>query len=166
MKIINTVLAFTSLLILSSIVQAQHNHEHDDEHDHAHYLNEIGGAVGAVFNLHENDIGTGIHIHYMRMFKGKLEHFGVAPGFETILGDHKHYTFHVFALYRPIHSWWIGIGPGLTYFEHDEELRFSGHIETGYEFELGKIHLGPVVEYAWAKEDQHIMVGIHVGIPF
>ena len=147
-------------------VHGQHDHHHEEGHDHFHHRNELGSAVGAVFNLNESNVGTGVHVHYMRMLGGKLEDFGIAPGFEFIFGEHKHYTIHFLVLYRPIHPLWIGLGPGATYFEHEQEIHISGHIEVGYEFDLGKIHLGPVVEYAWAKDDQHIMVGVHFGFPF
>ncbi len=69
-------------------------------------------------------------------------------------------------VYSPIHGWWVSAGPGLTYIDHDSEFVGSAHIETGYEFDLGKLHLGPVVEYSWAKEGQHIMLGLHLGVPF
>jgi hypothetical protein len=147
----------------STSMNAQHDH---DKHDHDLHKNEIGGALGAVFNLNEQHMASGFHIHYMRMFGGKLHNFGVAPGLEFFVGEDKHYTLHVLVIYRPTHGFWLGAGPGVTYFDHHEEIGFSGHIETGYEFDAGSIHFGPVIEYTWAKEDQHIMLGIHLGVPF
>lgn len=147
------------------LIQAQEDHDDHSGHHH-HYKNEVGGAIGMVYSLTEQHTASGFHLHYMRMFGGKLHDFGVAPGVEFILGEDAHYALHVLAVYRPFHGWWFGLGPGITYFGHDNEVGFSGHIETGYEFDAGKIHFGPVVEYSWAAHDQHILIGLHLGVPF
>jgi len=47
-----------------------------------------------------------------------------------------------------------------------KKIKPSLHVETGYEFNVGKVHLGPLVEYALSSGDQHIMVGLHIGYPF
>lgn len=138
----------------------------NDHHDHDHFRNEIGGALGVVYSISEQHTGSGFHFHYTRMFGGKLSHFGIAPGLEFIMGEDKHYTAHVMALYRPLFGWWLAVGPGLSYFEHDYSMGFSAHFETGYEFDAGSIHFGPVLEYSWSEEDQHALLGIHLGIPF
>ena len=156
-----------SVFIFSAInVLAQQEYDQDDHSDHFHKKNELGGAVGMVFDLNEKEVATGFHLHYMRMFGGKLKRFGIAPGVGFLLGEHQHYALHLMFAYRPLHGWWIAAGPGVTYFEHHDEWAASGHVETGYEFHAGKIHFGPVAEYAWAKDDQHIMLGLHLGIPF
>lgn len=162
----------TVFILFSIALYTQEEHDHDHSHDfedqaHEHHKrNEVGGAVGMVFDLNEQDVATGFHLHYLRMFGGKLKHFGVSSGLGFLLGEHKHYAIHMMLVYRPTHGWWISAGPGITYFAHDNEWAPSGHIETGYEFDAGKVHFGPVIEYAWAKEDQHIMLGLHLGIPF
>lgn len=154
---------FLAPLGFTSFVHAQDDHS---DHFHEGGGNEIGGALGVVFNITEQHTASGFHFHYTRMFGGKLHHFGIAPGIEFIIGDDNHYTLHLMAVYRPIHGWWLGAGPGITYFEHDYSKGFSGHIETGYEFEAGSVHFGPVIEFSWAEYDQHVLVGIHLGIPF
>ena len=145
--------------------------EHDVSHDHkshGHYemKNEVGGAIGMFFDLNEQGMSSGFHLHYTRMFGGKLKNFGISPGFEFLFGEHRHYAFHLMLSYRPAHGWWIGAGPGISYIDHHDEFQASGHIETGYEFDAGKVHFGPVVEYSWATDDQHIMLGLHLGVPF
>ena len=163
-----TIIIFSSVfLLLSSInIFSQDDHDHEDHSHQHHKLNEVGGAVGIVFDLNEQEVATGFHFHYMRMFKGKLKRFGLAPGIGFLLGDHTHYAMHLMFTYRPAHGWWLSAGPGITYFADHDEWSASGHIETGYEFDAGKIHFGPVIEYAWAKDDQHFMLGLHLGVPF
>jgi len=144
-------------------LNAQEDH---DKHDHYTKRNEVGAAIGMVFNLNEQETASGLHLHYARMFKGMMHNFGFSPGLEFLFGSHKHYTIHTLFVYRPAHGWWLAAGPGITYFDHENEFNISGHIETGYEFDAGDIHFGPVIEYSWAREDQHIMLGLHLGIPF
>lgn len=157
----------TCLLILFTIVPiggfSQNDH---DGHDHSHKKNELGGALGMVLDLNEERTSSGFHLHYSRMFGGKINWLGISPGFELVFGDHRHYAFQLMMTFRPSGGWWIGAGPGMSYFEHHDEWQVSGHIETGYEFDAGHVHFGPVVEYSWAEEDQHIMFGIHMGVPF
>ena len=161
MRIFTKVFIFMVSLTLFSEVYAQEEHDHHD-----HYKNEVGGALGIVFNLKEQHTASGFHLHYTRMFSGKLHNFGITPGVEFIVGKDVHYTLHLMLVYRPTHGWWLGAGPGITYFQHHDEVDFSGHIETGYEFDAGSIHFGPVIEYSWSTDDQHIMLGLHLGVPF
>lgn len=169
MKSLTIILFILGSLLLPAIVYSQDHHDHDhehDAHDQYHKKNEIGGAVGMVFDLEEQHPSAGLHLHYVRMFSGKFQHFGIAPGAGILFGEHRHYALHIMAIWRPIGGWWIGAGPGVTYFDGHDEFSASGHIETGYEFHVWKVHLGPVVEYAWAKDDQHLMLGLHLGVPF
>lgn len=137
-----------------------------DHHDHHHYSNEIGGALGMFLDLEEGHTSSGFHLHYSRMFGGKVSWLGISPGLEFVFGDHQHYAAQLLLSFRPAGGWWIGAGPGVSYFEHHKEWKPSGHVETGYEFDAGSIHFGPVMEYSLAGEDQHFMVGLHLGVPF
>jgi len=40
------------------------------------------------------------------------------------------------------------------------------HVETLYEFEIKDFHIGPLIEFAYDKEDYHISIGLHVGLGF
>lgn len=135
--------------------------------DHDHGLpHELGFAVGLVYDLAEEIFAPGVHLHYTRMLHGKFDKVGIGGGLEGIFDEHKHYNGSIMATYRPVHGIWISAGPGITYFTEGSEIRFSIHIETGYEFETGPLHLGPIIEYAVAGGDQHFMFGLHVGYPF
>jgi hypothetical protein len=161
MKSFSRLIILINFIFIPFIIQAQEAHDnHDDKR------NELGAAVGVVFDLEEHHSASGLHLHYMRMLGGKMHNFGIAPGLEFIFGEHKHYTLHLLFIYRPAHGWWLGAGPGYTYYNQEKKFGFSGHIETGYEFDAGSVHFGPVVEYSWASENQHFLVGLHLGVPF
>jgi len=163
---IKPIISFLLITLACPLIILAQEDKDDHSGHHHHTRNEVGGAVGVVYSLTEQHTASGFHLHYMRMFGGKLHNFGLAPGLEFILGEDSHYAIHVLAVYRPTHGWWLGLGPGIAYFGHDNELGFSGHVETGYEFDAGKIHFGPVLEYAWSNHDQHILIGLHLGVPF
>ena len=155
------------LIFISNPTLRAQDHDHDHEQKHHHHLNnEIGIAVGAVYIFHEEVFAPGLHLHYTRMLPGKMQAFGLGMGVETVLDEHKHYTGSIMFQWRPVHAWWISAGPGITWFQESSESRFSLHLETGYEFEIGKVHLGPMIEFAFVQGDQHLMLGIHLGIPF
>lgn len=146
-----------SLLFLKTIVA---------QHDHKSRPNEIGLASGAVINHAEENIAPGFHIHYTRMLSGKLESFGIGPGFEVIFDEHIHYNGSFLFTWRPVRQLWISAGPGVTYVQEDEVFLLAGHLESGYEFEAGSIHIGPMVGYAETGGERHFMVGLHIGLPF
>ena len=61
----------------------------------------------------------------------------------------------------------VNVSPGLTFEEREPDmLNFALHLEASYEFEIGDLHIGPVIEYAYDTEDQHLSLGLHVGIGF
>jgi len=163
-EIMKNLFFISFLFLLIPAAMAQEKVEYD--HDHHSQKNEVGGAIGMFFDLEEKVMSSGFHLHYTRILPGKLQHFGISPGFEFLFGVHKHYAFHLMFSYRPIQGWWIGAGPGISYFDHHDEFQFSGHAETGYEFDAGMVHFGPVVEFSWARDDQHVMLGLHLGVPF
>jgi len=162
------IIFLTLLFVMSSTnIFGQHDDDPDHVHTHDHHdLNEIGIAIGAAYILDEDEFAPSFHIHYTRMLEGKWEKIGFGVGFESVMDEHRHYTVALVINYRPVHAWWISLGPGITYFESENEVKPSLHVETGYEFDVGKVHLGPLVEYAFTSGDQHFMLGLHVGFPF
>ena len=147
---------------------SQHNHD-DENHsheDHSH-KNEISIAAGIVPIPAEDEIAAGIHLHYIKGI-GESNKFGIGVGLETILDEHKHYTLSAVFQYRIYKGIIIAVAPGLLLRKEGTEnvFEFAQHIEAGYEFEIGKIHIGPVVELGFEKNGMHYMGGIHFGIDF
>ena len=146
-------------LLLSNECQGQ---EH--AHDHAH-KNEIGIANAPVYFIGEKVISYGLHLHYVRSISDS--HFGIGLGYERIFDEHKHNTIGIVGSYRPTDQFSLNISPGVS-FEGTEnsDLIFALHLESSYEWVFDQFHLGPVVEYAYDQEDQHISLGLHVGYGF
>ena len=156
------------LLIISPLFCfSQHNHD-DENHsheDHSH-KNEISIAAGIVPISAEDEIAAGIHLHYIKGIR-ESNKFGIGVGLEAIIDEHKHYTLSAVFQYRIYKGIIIAVAPGLLLRKEEENVfEFAQHIEAGYEFEIGKIHIGPVVELGIEKNGMHYMGGIHFGIDF
>lgn len=146
---------------------SHHGHEAHKHGEHAHDVkNEIALALGPSYSFEEEEWATALHFHYIR----KLRHnskVGVGVALEAILDEHKHYSIAPLIEFRPIHALAFSFAPGITFEESlSGESRFSTHFEATYEFEVGPLHLGPLLEYALSAEDQHMMLGLHVGVAF
>ena len=137
------------------------SHDHEEHADHTHHL---GFATGLVYVFEEDAFAAALHLHYTYLFEIGETHLGAGAGVETILDEHQHIATSVHLSYFPVHSLGLTIAPGILFTEGDGQ--FSLHLEASYEFILGSIHLGPVVEYAYAKDDSHLMFGLHVGLGF
>jgi hypothetical protein len=122
-----------------------------------HKKNEIGIDNSLVFVLNDNLYGYGYHIHYVR----NISKFGIGFGYEKIFIE-KHNIVSLFFSFKPIEKLSLGISPGISLDSGEPSL----HFETGYEFEVGKICVGPVFTYAIDPEDQHMSLGVHIGYSF
>jgi len=133
---------------------------HDHEHSHVH---EVGISLAPVYFFGEEELSLATHVHYVYNFPHTK--FGVGLGYERIFDEHKHNFVGVELNYRPIHKLTLNVSPGVAFEgEHPDEKDFGLHFETVYEFEFGRFHLGPVLEFAYHSEDVHISLGIHIGL--
>ncbi|MHB8132270.1 MAG: hypothetical protein ACYDEX_25230 [Mobilitalea sp.] len=93
--------------------------------------------------------------------------FGIGIGYERIFDEHKHNTIGVILSYAPIDHLALSLSPGIIFNENNlSDLNFGFHLETLYEFEIGMFHMGPVAEFAYAVEDYHVSLGLHLGFGF
>ena len=141
------------LLISSIITQAQESH---DEHHHV----GISGGITGVFP--ENNYIPGAHIHYSYLFKIKNIQMGIGAGLEYLMDKHQHIGTDLSLSFFPAEDFELNIAPGVVFANNNYE--YATHIEIIYNFDINLIHLGPVIETAFSKDDFHLSVGIHMGI--
>lgn len=147
-----------SLVPLSSAAQEEHEH-------HEHPANELGVANSGVYFPGEEGASYGLHMHYLRALGHSR--FRLGAGFERIFDQHKHNTVGVVAGYAVAHGLTFLISPGATFEDEDpSELLPALHVEMTYEWDLGPVHVGPVIEWAYDPEDTHVSLGLHLGIGF
>jgi hypothetical protein len=85
-------------------------------------------------------------------------------GLEAIFDEHNHFTTSWNFSFLPIHNLTFTVAPGAQFSEDHVEL--TSHFECSYEFLFDGIHIGPVVEYAYAPRDARFLFGIHLGYGF
>jgi hypothetical protein len=162
---------FLLVLFLSiSQIKAQETMSDHEDHEghlenHDHHNNEIGIANSIVYFQSEKEFNYGLHLHYVR----NIAHtkFGIGLAYEKIFDEHKHNTFGIAAIYRPIEGLNLNFSPGIATEGLDfSEARIALHFETSYEFQLNNVHLGPAIELAWDQEDIHLSLGLHLGFGF
>ncbi len=152
---------FFSLSFLHSDAQKSDT-LHETDHEHVHPLFELGVSSAAVKLIEENEMTVGFHIHASTNISHDLP-FTAGLGYEYIVDEHQHHSFGLLIGWNPIHELCFSVSPGVT--SSKGVFQFAAHIEVNYAFELGKIHLGPALEYAYSLGDTHISLGLHVGIP-
>jgi hypothetical protein len=138
--------------------------KHDHQHDHAQEKHELGLSISPAYFIKENVFTFAMHLHYI--FNIPNSRFGVGASFERIFLDPKHITASIVGAYRPIGGLSILLSPGVTFEDGDNTPFFALHLETAYEFHIGKFHLGPALEFAYDPNDYHIGVGLHTGYAF
>lgn len=152
---------FLLFMTVSGLVFAQEP-EHEE---HEHHRNEIGLGNSAVYFLKEKALAYGLHLHYI--YNIPKSRFGLGLGYERIFDEHQHNTIGLEGTYRPVENLSLSLSPGVAFEENSlSNSMFALHFESAYEFELKYMHLGPVVEVAYDKEDVHISIGLHIGVGF
>ncbi len=160
------ILLFLFLSLSAVPLFAQHNHQHTEGHQHAHGEWELGGAIGVVPLLDEGEIAPGLHLHLLQQNK-MIPKLMVGVGFEAVMDEHTHLTAGLVFNYNIYKGLYAAVSPGLLWINHDGwESAYVTHFELSYEFEVGKLHIGPIVEYSYASLDKHVMLGVHVGVGF
>lgn len=162
MKLIILPIILTTIFSLNLRAQTKENQDKNSHHEN--HQSEIGIAFSPVYFLNEKEIASGLHVHYVHNLPNSK--FGLGLAYERIFDQHKHNTFGLVAIYRPVEKLNLSLSPGLTFEESNSKPNLALHIETSYEFEIGEFHLGPVFEFAIDPEDIHLSLGVHLGFGF
>ena len=146
-------------LIANSVCSQEINHNHH------HHKYELGLANSLVYFAGENEYAYGLHLHLVRNIVHSKFGYGIA--YERVFDEHRHNTIGIVGSYNPISTLHINIAPGLA-FEDSEpsDFKFAFHAEASYDFELGFLHVGPLLEFAYDPEEYHISLGLHIGYGF
>lgn len=151
---------------------AQHDHDHNHNQEHAYHdkhphNHEISLALGVIPVTESDQAAMALHMHYVKGL-GASKRFGLGLGSEIIFDEHKHYTLSLVSHYRIYKGLTFAYAPGILFVEEEgeSETLFAQHLELAYEFVLGRIHLGPIVDFAWDRHGEHYMAGVHIGTAF
>jgi hypothetical protein len=144
-------------------VSAQHEeHSHTQEHKHHLGVGFTGTHIFTTEGLH-----PGFHLHYLHQID-KKGHWAMGAGYEAVVAEDMHNAINYLVNFRPVHMISINAGPGVVFGKHEGEFEITPafHTEAVLEFEINKLHLGPLVGYGIDKEDSHFSFGLHLGFGF
>ncbi len=134
---------------------------------HEEHRHHAGFLIGAVYNLAEEKYMLGLGLEYEHVLPIWDGLAGIGLAGEVVFDEHKHYALSVLFPIHPFRELTLFVAPGVLFIEKQEmERRFSIHFGLEYEFELEKIFLAPEFEIAFAGDDIHLMLGIHIGFGF
>ncbi len=134
---------------------------------HEEHARHAGFLIGSVYNVHEGKwmLGLGAEYEVVLPYWNRL--VGIGVGVEMVLDEHKHYVISLLLPIHPFDKLTFFASPGVMFIEKEEPgTRFAVHIGAEYEFDLGKYFLAPEFEAAFAGDDIHLMLGIHIGFGF
>jgi hypothetical protein len=154
-----------TLLLIFFVIICTSVYSQEEKHDHIHHIYEIGVANSVVYFFVEKELAYGLHFHVVRNVKNTK--FGYGFAYERIFDEHKHNTIGVVGSYNPMKSWNMNVSPGISFEDSEPSvLKFALHLETSYNFEVGRFHIGPLVEFAIDPDDYHFSLGLHIGLGF
>ncbi|NIM91912.1 MAG: hypothetical protein GTO17_13305 [Candidatus Aminicenantes bacterium] len=137
------------------------------DHEHEEHKHHLGFLLGSVYNITEEKymLGLGFEYEYVLPLLDRL--FGIGFASEVVFDEHKHYVVSLLIPIHPTRELTLFVAPGIMFIDKEEiERRFAIHFGIEYEFDLEKIFLAPEFEIAFAEDDIHIMLGIHIGFGF
>jgi len=121
-------------------------------------------GLGVSKVIGEAGTAPGVILCYSRSFSEESR-FAAITGLEMIFDTHRHTTLGLGIEY----SVWKGLGVcaslGLSYLS-GEGFEPGVHFEAAYGFDIGKISLGPMVEYGIGLDDMHMLFGLQTAFGF
>lgn len=171
MKVFRVLSLIVLVVAYSLRVEAQHSNNSNSHASHNHELDphkyHIGIGFGGAHIFSENVQAPAFHLHFLRQL-GHHNQWGLGIGYEAIADEHWHNGLNLLVNYRPVRFLSLLAGPGLVIGKHDgkTEVLPAFHTEAVFEFNVGGLHIGPMIGYGRDKEDNHISVGVHVGFGF
>jgi len=165
-SLVVSIFAFFFLIHSFNFCYGQDDHDLGHVHEHSHNY-EMSLAAGIVSLPGDEWMSFGLHIHLVRT-AGNSKWLGIGLAGEFIFDEHMHISIGPIAEFRVYKGLVFSYSPGLLIIKEEQEndLQFSQHFETAYEFELGSFHVGPAAGIGIAKEGMHIFGGVHLGIHF
>lgn len=130
--------------------------------------NEVIVAVGVVRHMDNHQTLTSYHLHYVHAV-GKKHQFGCGGALEAVADEKVHFTVCGMFQYKFHSGFLVGYMPGIIYkpsFEPKQVIGWAQHFEAAYNFKVGKMHLGPMLELGLEPHESHFTGGLHVGFEF
>lgn len=153
----------TALFLLTGMLSLRAQEQAAHPFGHSHQRNEFGLSLGGAYEIQHREWAPFIHIHYFRTFTPHSR-WAWGAGFELIPNGERHVELGAGVRFEPVRHLQLTLMPGVSV---TDRARFSVHAEVVWEaIQVGILHLGPVVGYAWTRDHSHVSVGIHAAVAF
>ena len=171
MKKSTAVIAVTLIgYILAVPAHCEDDHAGHTHAGHAHDTSgiEMGLSAGYVHLKGESEDAPGLHVHLSKRLgqDGVFEHLSLGIGGEAIFADHEHYALMLPLSVYPWRGLVFSFAPSIVWAEHEGEWEseYATHLEAAYVFEIGDYDMGPVIGYSKTSDEEHYMIGVHIGL--
>lgn len=142
--------------------------DHHAHHGHDVSGPELGLSAGYVHLEEDDEDVLGVHAHLLKRLntEGMLRYFAVGGGVEYLFSDETHCAAMLSVAVYPWRGLVLSVSPGVQWAEHegDMEAEYSTHLEAAYVFAVGDFDIGPVIDYSRTKDEEHYMIGFHLGV--
>ncbi len=160
----------SGLTLLTSGASAQKHdgdHESGEVHIHDAHNYHLGIGISGAYLTGEQMVAPGIDIHFLRQL-GVERNWGIGIGYEVLLKDEIHNNITFMANIHTAKFLSINAGPGFNFGKHEGETEYTPalHAEAVFEFDVKKVHIGPVVGFGLDKDEAHFSLGVHLGYGF
>ncbi len=155
------------LTVIATSLSAKYKHDDDHKHLNDDHNYHLGFGIAGTYLSVEQAVAPGFHIHFIRQL-GVERKWGIGLGFESIIEENIHSSLNLLGNWHPVDFLSLNAGPGLVFAKHEGETEIlpAFHTEAVFEFNLGGIHLGPMLGFGIDSEESHFSLGVHVGFGF
>jgi len=151
-NIIATICIFFLICVTISVA----GQDIDDDQDHQHDVHKyhLGFGIAGAHLSGEEGLAPGFHLHFIRQL-GESQNWGLGLGYEAIVEENLHSGINLLANYHPFDFLSFNAGPGLVFGKHNGESETlpAFHTEAVFEFDLHRIHIGPMAGFGIDKEE-------------
>lgn len=174
-KLISTVILLIVFSVLTPRAFSQHDehHEedksHDKEHHEVHHQNHLALFLGATSNFDHHTTGATLGFDYEYRFKTMHNLLGLGLFGEYVWSGSGEVIVGIPIFIHPVENLKFVVAPIMVFAEdhdtHENEKHFGGRLGVGYNFHLGKLSLGPVVNLDYSNTVA-LNYGLTVGFGF
>lgn len=127
--------------------------------------NEVDFNSGFYYAIGETTISYGLGLKYFRRLKNPK--FALGLGYEKMWDTYNHKSVGFVCFYNPVNELFFSALTGFTFKGQSiRQSSFGFHAETGYQFRVKKLKIGPVTEIGYGNVNTHVSLSAKFSLSF